>query len=78
MVRFRANSAESELLTGYLPFVLGPVSVWLCLKARKRAKHKALILACTFLLAPIAFSYPAWTIYLWFMWVTGRYSGPMP
>ena len=41
-------------------------------------KHKIAVLVYAILLAPIAFSYPAWLLYLWVLYATGAYKGPLP
>jgi len=73
-----SNSLTTEVLLGYVPILLGSLSMWLCFKARARAIHKAWVLAYTILLAPFAFSYPAWLLFIWALYKSGRYHGPMP
>ncbi|MGA3028090.1 MAG: hypothetical protein ABSF98_25345 [Bryobacteraceae bacterium] len=62
----------------FLPFVLGGASMLLCLRARQRAQRKRLVLVYAVVLAPFAFSYPAWILFLFVLYVSGRYTGPMP
>jgi hypothetical protein len=68
----------SEAVIGYVPVLLGCVSMWLCVRARRNTKHKGLVLSYTLFLAPFAFSYPAWIVFLWLTYASGKYSGPMP
>lgn len=75
---FDPKNLNSQLAVGYLPIALGCVCMWLCFRARKRAKHKRAVLLYTALLAPFAFSYPAWLAFLCFEYASGRYTGPMP
>jgi hypothetical protein len=74
----RQSSLLSEAVWGYFPVLLGSVSMWLCFKARKEAIHKGFVLLYAILLAPFAFSYPAWLLILWALYASGRYHGPMP
>ncbi len=67
-----------ETIWGYFPLLLGFVSMWLCFKARNEAVHKGLVLLYAIVLAPFAFSYPAWLLILWVGYASGRYHGPMP
>lgn len=67
-----------EVFVGYMPVLLGCISMWLCYRAYRRATRKKLVVAYAVLLAPFAFSYPAWIVFLWMMFATGRYKGPMP
>ncbi len=51
--------------------------MWLCWRAVKQTRHKKLVLCYAVLLAPFAFSYPAWLVFIWASYVSG-YRGPMP
>lgn len=66
-----------EVFVGSAPVVLGCIAMGLCYKAYARAMRKKLVVAYAVLLAPFAFSYPAWIVFLWLMFATGRYKGPM-
>lgn len=72
------KSLYAEALLGYVPLMLGTVCMWLCFKARVRAKHKSLVLWYSLALAPFAFSYPAWMLIVWIAFASARYNGPMP
>ncbi len=72
------RSLPAQVGFGYLPLLLGCASLWLCLKARKRAKHKVLVIVYSVMLAPFAFSYPAWLLIVWILYSSGHYNGPMP
>jgi hypothetical protein len=63
---------------GYVPLVLGGLSMLLCFVARQRTRHKRLVVAYAVLLAPFAFSYPAWMLFLWVMCASGKLAGPWP
>jgi hypothetical protein len=67
-----------ELATGYTPILLGFLSMWLCSRARAKARRKGLILTYAIVLAPFAFSYPAWLFFIWVQYASGRYHLPMP
>jgi len=68
----------AEAALSYMPMLLGSLSMWLCLKARAKSSHKALVLTYAIVLAPFAFSYPAWMFFIWVMYASGHYHGPMP
>jgi hypothetical protein len=68
----------AEVILGYLPLLLGFVAMWLCIWASKRSTHKRLVALYTVVLAPFAFSYPAWMVILWVVYISGRYKGPLP
>jgi hypothetical protein len=68
----------AEVAASFLPFVLCGASMLLCLRARQRAQRKRLVLVYAVVLAPFAFSYPAWILFLFVLYVSGRYTGPMP
>jgi len=72
------RSLAAETVLGYIPLLLGCASLWLCLKAYERAKHKGLVGAYSIMLSPFAFSYPAWILILWILFASGHYNGPMP
>jgi hypothetical protein len=57
--------------------LLGCISMWLCWRAGKQTRSKKLVLCYAVLLAPFAFSYPAWIVFIWASYVFG-YRGPMP
>ena len=67
-----------ELIVGYFPLLLGCVAMALCVLALNKAAHKRLVILYAVILAPFAFSYPAWLIILWILYASGRYTGPMP
>jgi hypothetical protein len=73
-----AKTLGAQIAVGYIPVAMGFVAVWLCIRARKRSAHKRLVALYAVVLAPFAFSYPAWTVILWVLYVSGRYKGPMP
>lgn len=68
----------TELACGYTPLLLGCLSLWLCMKARRKAKHKKLVVLYTVILLPFAFGYPVWLLFIWIMYRYGNYHGPMP
>ncbi|HEX5226318.1 MAG TPA: hypothetical protein VFW44_01350 [Bryobacteraceae bacterium] len=72
-----ARALVTEILLGYAPILLGSVAMWLCLQARRTAQHKTAVLLYTILLAPFAFSYPAWLAFVW-IWYRAGGSGPFP
>jgi hypothetical protein len=74
----RASSVGTEAILGYIPVLLGCICMWLCLKARRAAGRKWLVLSYAVVLAPFAFSYPAWSLILWVEYISGRYRGPLP
>ncbi len=74
----RPTNLNTQLAFGYIPVILGCVCLWLCIKARTKAKHKNLVLLYTVLILPFAFSYPAWLFFIWIMYASGKYNGPMP
>lgn len=65
------------MVLGYAPILLGSAAMWLCWRARRIARHKAGILGYAILLAPFAFSYPAWILFLW-IWYRAGGHGPFP
>jgi hypothetical protein len=76
LVTSRFLLAEAGL--SYVPMLLGCLSMWLCLKARAKSTHKALFFTYAIVIAPFAFSYPAWIFYIWVIYAFGHYHGPMP
>jgi hypothetical protein len=52
--------------------------MWLCIMAWRNTTHKLLVSLYTIALAPFAFSYPAWVAFIWILYISGRYKGPMP
>ena len=44
--------------------------MWLCIRARKKTAHKRLVALFAVVLAPFAFSYPAWMVILWVLYVS--------
>jgi hypothetical protein len=73
-----ARTLGTEVALGYVPFLLGCAAMWLCIEARRNTTHKLPVLLYTIVLAPFAFSYPAWMIFIWILYISGRYRGPMP
>jgi hypothetical protein len=73
-----ANLAITRLIGFVAPFPLGGISMLLCLEARQRTQHKRLVTAYAWLLAPFAFSWPAWMAYVAVLYFSGKYTGPMP
>jgi hypothetical protein len=67
-----------HLIIGYIPFVVGGVTMWLCAKAHQRSSHRTAVVVYTILLAPFAFFFPVAWIYLFYMEATGQYHGPYP
>jgi hypothetical protein len=55
----------SKPLVALLPILLGCVSMWLCWRARRAARHKIAVIVYAIVLAPFAFSYPAGLALLW-------------
>jgi hypothetical protein len=74
----RNRSVGTEAILGYVPVLLGCICMWLCFRAHRSAVHKRLILLYAVILAPFAFSYPAWVLILWVEYISGRYHGPLP
>jgi hypothetical protein len=68
----------AEVILGYFPVLLGFVAMLLCIWAGRKSTHKGLVALYAVVLAPFAFSYPAWMVILWVLYVSGRYKGPMP
>jgi hypothetical protein len=58
--------------------ILGCLSMWLCWKAYQKAAHRRSVLLYAILLAPFAFSIPAWWIGIFAMMLSSHYSGPFP
>ena len=52
-------SGKFATIFGWLPIFLGCVTMWLCWRARRVARHKTAVLIYAILLVPFAFSYPA-------------------
>jgi hypothetical protein len=73
-----AKTLLNDLAFGYFSILLGCVSMWLCVRARRKAVHKILVTVYAVVLSPFAFSLPAWMLFVWFMYASGRYNGPMP
>jgi hypothetical protein len=72
------RSLGAQMIAGYIPLILGGLSMYLCAKSWKAAKHPRLILLSAVLLAPFAFGYPAWFLVAGISYALGRYHGPMP
>jgi hypothetical protein len=68
----------SDLALGYVPILLGCVSMLLCDRARRRTTHRRLVTLYAVIISPFAFSYPAWILILWILYAPGRYNGSMP
>jgi hypothetical protein len=68
----------TEVILGYFPVLLGVAAMWLCIRARKKTAHKRLVALFAVVLAPFAFSYPAWMVILWILFISGRYKGALP
>ena len=71
------KSLIAQILIGYIPILLGCIAMWLCLRARKKARHKALVILYAILLAPFAFYYPVAVALAWASYVSGG-RGPFP
>jgi len=54
----------SDLIRGYVPILLGSVSMLLCVLARRKAVHKGRVAIYAVVLSPLAFSYPGWMLIL--------------
>jgi hypothetical protein len=67
-----------ESIFAYLPLLFGGVAIGLCVRAINKASHKRLVMVYTVILAPFAFSHPAWMIILWILYTSGHYKGAMP
>ena len=74
---FIGPGLATETVLGYTPILFGCVSMWLCWRARQKAQHKTVILLYSILLAPFAFSYPAWIVFI-YVWYRAGGSGPFP
>jgi hypothetical protein len=74
----KGQTLGAEAILGYAPVVMGAIAMALCIRARKKTVHKRLVVLYAVLLAPFAFSYPAWIAFLWIVYISGRYKGPMP
>jgi hypothetical protein len=72
------SSLLAEAVLGYVPILLGFLSIWLCCRAWARATHKTLVLVYAVVLTPFAFSYPAWLLVIWVLYKSGNYHGPLP
>jgi len=72
-----ARRLITETFLGYLPILLGCISMWLCWRAHQKARRKTLVLCYSILLAPFAFSYPAWIAFL-YVWYRSGGGGPFP
>ena len=72
------NNLIFEVALGYVPIVLGGICLWLGYCACRVARHKLSTAVYVVLLTPFAFSYPAWLLFIWIMYTSGRYRGPMP
>jgi hypothetical protein len=72
------NGLIFEVILGYVPIVLGGICLCLGYSAFRIARHKLSTAAYMVLLTPFAFSYPAWLLFIWIMYASGRYHGPMP
>jgi pilus assembly protein TadC len=72
------GSLSADLVAGYGSLTLGFLSMYLCFKAWRASRRRWLVLLYSVMLAPFAFSLPAWLAFIWVMHATGRYSGPMP
>jgi hypothetical protein len=73
-----ARTLGTEVALGYVPVLLGCAAMWLCIMAWRNTTHKLLVSLYTIALAPFAFSYPAWVAFIWILYISGRYKGPMP
>lgn len=73
----RVHGRIAEIVLGYVPIPLGCISMWLCWRARQKARHKTLVLCYAILLAPFAFSYPAWILFI-YVWFRSGGGGPFP
>ena len=73
-----SNGSWTEVVLAYVPILFGILAMWLCLRARAGSEHKALVLTYTIVIAPFAFSYPVWLLFIWVMYRFGHYRGPMP
>jgi hypothetical protein len=72
------NGLVYEATLGYVPIALGGICLWLGYSAFRIARHKFSTAAYMVILTPFAFSYPARLLFLWIMYASGRYDGPMP
>jgi hypothetical protein len=72
------KTLATELVFSYVPLLLGLAAMWLCVLARRRTARKRLVTLYAVILAPFAFSYPAWMVLLLVAYKTGSYTGPMP
>jgi hypothetical protein len=68
----------AELIIDYVPVPLGCVSMWFCVRAWKKSRHKLLVALYAIALAPFAFCYPLWYTLLYIAYRTGRLHGAMP
>lgn len=74
----RPQRLFAQVVLGYIPVLLGCISMWLCIRASKRSNHKRIVFLYAIVLAPFAFAYPVWWALLYIAYVTGRYNGPTP
>jgi hypothetical protein len=74
---FTPKALADDILLGYIPILLGCISMSLCWRAHKQARHKALVLCYAVLLAPLAFYYPFASALVWASYISGG-SGPFP
>jgi len=68
----------TEVVLAYFPVLLGFVAMWLCICAGRKTARKGLVALYAAVLAPFAFSYPAWMVILWTLYASGCYTGSMP
>jgi hypothetical protein len=73
-----AKTLGTDLIVAYIPLLLGLAAMWLCFVAIRRTAHKRLATVYAVILAPFAFSYPAWMALIWMLYISGRYAGPVP
>ena len=72
------DSFVAELPLGYIPLLCGCVCMYICFKAWQRSIHRVAVILYSTALAPFAFSYPAWMVFIWIAYAYGGYQGPMP
>src|SRR5450432_971150 len=53
-----------DLILGYAPVLLGCVSMFLLVRARRKVVHRGRVTIYAVILSPFAFSYPAWILIL--------------
>lgn len=75
---FPIHGLWAQLALGCMPILIGCVWASITYRAWQRSSRHWAVALYGFVIAPMAFSYPAWILFVWVMWVFGKYNGPMP